>query len=110
MAVILLGKGKFGADKTLGSFAEMTQSTTKNSTANETQALDADGAIVGIALTQVGDEITVEALLTDQTQPPEIGDTIAGGYVSNVSVTTSNTDFQRVSVTIKKYADLTLTE
>lgn len=107
MAIIIIGSGaKFGADQTAGFGGENTQGTTSTKSSQESQALNAEGAIIAVALTQIQEEISVDALLTDGTTPPSIGDTLGGGFVSGVTVTTSNTDFQKISVTIKKYADI----
>lgn len=90
-----------GAEATIG----IVQSTNNNSTAEVAEARDENGKVIAMKAYSVSKEVTVEALIASGATPPAAGTscTLDGvtGVVTASNVTKSNTDFQKVSVTIK---------
>lgn len=102
MALKILGKGSFGTDAD----QEMAQSATKTQSATETLAQNKDGDVVGVALSALTTEKSIEVLVTDGTALPAIGDAFEGGYVTNVSESSGNTQFRRATVTVKTWDEV----
>lgn len=102
MALKIIGKGAFGAD----SSNTGAQSVTETKSVTETLALNKDGDVIGVALTQETTEKTVEVIVTSDANVPAIGDTFDGGTVTQVEKNSSNTDFQRYTVTTKIWGSL----
>ena len=102
MAVKVIGKGTFGADSTI----EGAQSVSENRTCNETVALDKNGEPLGVALSGENTEKTIEVLVTGDSEAPAIGSVYDGGTVTSVSLTSSNSDFRKYSVTVKTWGTL----
>ena len=98
----IIGKGTFGAD----SSKPGAQSVTKNKSATESVALDKDGEVVGVALSQETTETTYEILYSAEEAIPKVGDTYEGGVVTAVSESSSNSDFRKFSVTVKTWGSV----
>lgn len=98
MALKIIGKGKFGVDDSNTN----AQSATETTSVTETLAMNKDGDIIGVALSAQTTEKTLEVLVTDDA-PPAIGDKIGSATVTQVELTSSNTDFQRYTVTTKDW-------
>lgn len=103
---IVKGTGKFGVSTATDTLA---QSYSSAKSANETLAINSNGEVVGVALTQITNEQTVEVLVGTESAAPEIGGTYAGltGVVTGFTKTESNSDFQRYSVTVKTWDNVT---
>lgn len=102
MAIKIIGQGTFGVDSTI----EGAQSASENQTCNETVALNKDGEPMGVVLSNKTVEKTLEVLVTGEDTAPEIGAVYDGGTVTSVTLTSSNTDFRKYSVTIKTWGEL----
>lgn len=102
MAVKIIGKGQFGVDSTI----DAAQSASENRSVSENVALNKDGEPMGVVLSNETVEKTLEVLVTGEDEAPAIGETYDGGTVTAVSITSSNTDFRKYSVTIKKWGSL----
>lgn len=98
----IIGKGTFGADSSKSG----AQSVTKNKSATESVALDKDGEVVGVALSQETTETTYEILYSAEETIPKVGDTYEGGVVTAVSESSSNSDFRKFSVTVKTWGSV----
>lgn len=93
----IIGKGTFGAN----SSKEGAQSVTKTSSVTETVALDKDGEVIGVALTQETQETSYEILYLPGETVPKVGDSYEGGVVTGVTEQSSNGDFRKYTVTVK---------
>lgn len=93
----VIGKGTFGADSSKSG----AQSVTKNKSVTESVALDKDGEVIGVALSQETTETTYEILYSAEETIPKVGDTYEGGVVTAVSESSSNSDFRKFTVTVK---------
>lgn len=102
MAIKTIGKGLFGVDSTI----DAAQSATEEHSCTETVALNKDGEPMGVALTNKVSTKTLEVLVTGEDSPPGIGESYDGGTVLGYSLTSSNTDFRKYSVTIKVWGEL----
>ena len=93
-----VAEGTFGL---LQSFAE-------NETADEAVAQDAVGNVADQTIYNEVTEVTCEYVFDTTTTAPAVGDLIIVGAtdkytVMSVSSTESNTDYKRVSLTLKRY-------
>lgn len=102
MAIKVIGKGMFGVDSTIDS----AQSATESQSCSENVALNKDGEPIGVVLSNKSVEKSLEVLVTGDSEPPAIGETYDGGTVTAVSLSSSNTDFRKYSITIKTWGEL----
>lgn len=102
MAIKTIGKGTFGVDSSI----DGAQSATENQSCSETVALDKNGEPMGVVLSNKTVEKTLEVLVTGDDSPPALGEVYDGGTVTGISLTSSNTDFRKYSVTIKTWGSL----
>lgn len=99
----------FGAQKLTGDMADwLVQNASKNNQAQEALALDEKGEPVVAHYYQRVSEMTLEVIIPSGTTTlPQIGTTIQYNgdywYISAVSITETNTDFVRYSLTCKRF-------
>lgn len=84
------------------------QSKTISNSGQEALALDGVGEPAALHIYQKTSELSFEAVIpTDESSIPEIGDTFTYSgtkyFVTAVSVTESNTDYVKYSLTCKRY-------
>lgn len=101
MAVIK-GQGSFGVS---GS-ENLAQSKSVNKTADTAELRNKDGDVVGLAIYNEREEITLDVGVPSGGTLPAVGDTLEGGIVTAVNTSESNTAFKTASVTIVKYNSL----
>ena len=97
--VVVIGNYDIGAD----SSKTMAQSVSKSTNGQETRAIDKDGNIVGVVISQIVSTRTIEMIMTPGELEPEIGADYDGGKVTDVQVNSSNSDFKRLTVTVTDY-------
>lgn len=102
MAIKIIGKGRFGVDSTI----EGAQSASENRTCSENVALNKDGEPMGVVLSNETVEKTLEVLVTGDDDAPALGEVYDGGTVTAVSLSSSNSDFRKYSITIKTWGEL----
>ena len=106
---------KFGCAEVTGKPDWLVQSSSKNNQAQEALALDEQGEPVVAHYYQKVSEMTFEVILPDSESDssiPEIGDIFTydgkSYYVSAVSITETNTDFVKYSLTCKRFTSANL--
>lgn len=79
------------------------QSATHNDSAEIAEARGADGAVIEMKAYSVANEKQFEALLDSTATLPKIGESLTvgswQGLITSVSLTETNTDFQKISIT-----------
>ena len=103
----------FGTASVSGKADWLIQSCTKSNEAQEATALDNSGEPKAIHYYQKINNVTIEAIIpSDESSIPEIGDVFTYNsvryYVSAVSITESNTDFVKYSLTCKRFTTAAL--
>ena len=98
----------FGCAEVSGKADWLVQSSSKNNQAQEALALDEQGEPVVAHYYQKISEMTFEVIIPDgESSIPEVGDIFTYGglsyYVSNASITETNTDFRKYSLTCKRF-------
>lgn len=88
------------------------QSCGVNTSQENAEARDEQGKVIELRSYSQSDELSIEALITSGKTPPKAGekvtisaekDNLAGDYLCTSSnVTQSNTDYQKVSITLQK--------
>ena len=88
------------------------QSCGVNTSQENAEARDEQGKVIELRSYSQSDELSIEALITSGKTPPKAGEKVtisaekgnlAGGYLCTSSnVTQSNTDYQKVSITLQK--------
>lgn len=99
MPIKVLGQATFGVDSSKSG----AQSVSENTSCTETVALNNEGDPIAVALSAKITEKTLEVIVTGDDSLPEIGENFEDGTVVAITKTSSNTDFQRYSVTVKKW-------
>lgn len=102
MALKVLGTGTFGVDAT----AELAQSASITENVDIVEATNKDGDVVGVALVKPSTEKTLEVLASEGDEPPAIGEAYEGGFVIGRTKNTVNSDFQRWSVTVRIWPEI----
>jgi len=99
--------GTVGATNVAEGTFGLLQSFAENETADEAVAQDAEGNVADQTIYNDVTEITCEYVFDTTTTAPSVGDEIVVGTdnytVMSVSSTESNTDYKRVSLTLKRY-------
>jgi hypothetical protein len=100
--------GAVGATNVAEGDYGLLQSFAENETADEAVAQDADGNVADQTIYNGVTEITCEYVFDTTQTPPSVGDEIVVGAtdkytVMSVGKTESNTDYKRVSLTLKRY-------
>lgn len=103
----------FGCAAVSGKEDWLVQSSSKNNQAQEALALNEVGEPVVAHYYQKISEMTFEVIIPDgETSFPEVGDLFTydglSYYVSNVSITETNTDFRKYSLTCKRFTSANL--
>lgn len=98
----------FGCASVSGKADWLIQSCTKSNEAQEAMALNGSGEPHAIHYYQKLNNVSIEAIIpSDESSIPEIGDVFTYDgvkyYVSAVSITESNTDFVKYSLTCKRF-------
>lgn len=82
------------------------QSFSHNKTAQTAQARDTKGALIDLADYDVGTEITMEALVTVESNGLDVGDKVnidgIDALVTGINKNESNQDFQRATITLQQ--------
>jgi hypothetical protein len=99
---------KFGCAAVNGKADWLVQSSSKNNQAQEALALNNVGEPQAVAYFQKIQEMSFEVIIPeDESSFPEIGDIFTFDglkyYVAAVSITENNTDFNRYSLTCKRF-------
>ena len=99
---------KFGTTKVAGKNSWLIQSSTKTNEAEEALARDESGEpLVAHYYGKICTNSFEAIIPTDESSVPEIGDIFSYGgkswYVSGVTVTETNTDFVRYSLSVKRF-------
>ena len=103
-----MAKYKFGCAKVNGHDAWLVQNSSKNNQAQEALALREDGEPVVAHYYQKVSEMTFEVVIPEsESQIPDIGSIFEYDgfkwYVSAASISETNTDFTRYSLTCKRF-------
>lgn len=90
------------------------QSMSKNETAEIAEARNHEGKVIEQKAYSTGEEVQFEALLDADATPPKAGETITVDstqyLVSSCNLSSSNTEFKKVSITATKKDSAKLTE
>lgn len=103
----------FGCAAVTGKADWLVQSSSKNNSAQEALALDNVGEPAAAHYYQKISEMTFEVIIPDdESSFPEIGDVFQYDglkyYVSGVSISETNTDFRKYSLTCKRFTSASL--